>query len=59
MQQYCLNEHYKYDELKEEFDKAVSEMTKIRDSLGTIYTIKNVETTEDGNFIGKYKLTDI
>ena len=59
MQQYCLNEHYKYDELKEEFDKAVSEMTKIRDSLGTIYTIKNVETTEDGNFIGNYKLTDI
>ncbi len=58
MEQYCLKEHYKYDNLKEEFDIAVLNMSKIRDGLGTIYTVSDVISTQDGNFIGTYKLTD-
>ena len=58
IEEYCLKEHYKYDDLKEEFDIAVSNMSNIRDGLGTVYTIDDAISTKDGNYIGEYKLTD-
>lgn len=58
IEEYCLKEHYKYDDLKEKFDIAVLNMSNIRDGLGTVYTISDVTSTKDGNFIGNYKLTD-
>lgn len=58
IQEFCLKEHYKYDEIKDEYDVAVLNMAQIRDGLGKIYTINDVKSTDDGNFIGNYKLTN-
>lgn len=58
MEQFCLDNHYKYDEIKDLYDSAVLNMNKIKEGLGTVYSVSDVISTQDGNFIGNYKLTD-
>ena len=58
IQEFCLKEHYKYDEIKGEYDNAVSSMLEIKNGLGTTYSKDDVISNENGNFIGNYKLTE-
>jgi len=58
VEEFCLNEHYKYDELNNELMQRVREFNEIKNGLGTKYNIENVTSNESGNYIGNYKLTD-
>lgn len=58
LQTFCLNEHYKYDDIKKEFDNSLLYMISIKEKLGTVYQLSDVIPTKEGNFIGGYKLTE-
>lgn len=58
LQTYCLNNHFKYDDLKEEYDVTLLNMFQVKERLGTVYQVSDVVSTKEGNFIGAYKLTD-
>ena len=58
LQTFSLNEHYKYIDIKEEFDSSLLYMISIKEKLGSVYTISDVISTPEGNFIEDYKLTD-
>ena len=55
---FCLKEHYQNDEIKELYSNALESMQKIRAGLGDIYTVYDVISSKDGNFIDNYKLTE-
>ena len=57
LQTYCLDNHYKYDYLKNEYDESLLYMLSAKQRLAT-RTISDVHSTPDGNFIDGYKLTD-
>jgi len=58
LQKFCLEEHYKYEDIKEEFDNSFLYMVSIKERLGTVYKLSDVRSSKDGDFIGKYKLTE-
>jgi len=58
MEHYAEEEHYDYKMLKNELIDTATYIRDIKNDIGTKYTIENVVSDGNGNYIGDYKLTD-